>query len=266
MADTPWWGVDSLGRADRPDADGRNDLFWKTDPRWKDRDKPTLWEYVVATTGRSPEFWGRYISGVAAEFLLTPDEVNFFSQQGCSILCICSLPAQSTKGDRATGQQAAQKAIAAATKLKVPQGTWIYADIEPGWTMTANWLLGWWDKMAASSFGGVGGLYANTAPINHANINDPYGEAVKKWESENGSWLSILTDKVSNLYAQTPAKGCGANVDDLGFTLVQPDAPPGRRDDVVLWQYAINCRKVGQFWSFDMDVANDRGFNSLWQP
>jgi hypothetical protein len=158
-------------------------------------------------------------------------------------------------------------AIAAATQdprnpkpdhVHVPDGVWIYADIEQPFKPSKDWILGWWDAMASSRLGGVGGLYCDCAPIN-SWFNDPYCAA---FQDAKGKGLPI--DVWSILWAQTPALGCGADPNNPGSAADSPKKC--HLNGTGVWQYAIGCYRIPNIVEVDLDLANDRGINSMWPP
>src|SRR5580704_10968080 len=120
------WGVDSARYANTNDGSGTVALT-----------------SVTQRAGAAPAFWGRYIGG---HYSLTAVEAAFLNAAGCKILLIyngTSNTAASVQGGFAEGQADANNAVAAAAALGVPPNTSVYADIEGGWAVTADWLCGW---------------------------------------------------------------------------------------------------------------------------
>jgi hypothetical protein len=173
--------------------------------------KPLLYDFVVSKLGRAPAFWGRYVVG-APNHILTQGEVDFlFSKTpACRILPIYNR-ARITL-DFAAGRQDAKDAVKACTsgathQLHVPDRVFVYADIEPTWKPTKEWILGWWDGMWNSRLGGVGGLYCNAHPIN-TFFNNPYCKALNEAQSQLKHGNIAVN---SLLWGQTPARGCDPN-------------------------------------------------------
>ena len=225
---------------------------------------PTLFQYVTEQAGQAPDFWGRYVGG---HFALTQKEVDYIfnaSNGACRILVIYN-GAHNSKtslgGGYKQGANDASKAIAGAGHAGVPSGVWIYGDIEPGWKCTSEWFKGWWEKMFASPYGGMGGVYENPLSWNAPNFSTPYCKALK------GDSPFIFQDppaKARYLYSQQSQKGCKLPKDiTFGFSPAEPDCCKGM---TVLWQYAIDCFKLaGSKWGLiDMDLADARGYDSMW--
>jgi hypothetical protein len=189
---------------------------------------------------------------------VTKSEATFLLARKCRIFLVYNATnSSSVKGGRPLGNSDARNAIAFAADaqraLGVPNRVWIYANIEPGWTTSADWILGWWDTMLNSRYGGVGGFYCNTD--NPFAFNNAYCAALKK------TAIPKLQDH-SNLYSQHPHLKCGEDVNQMAFT---PKEPPCHTGGSVIWQYATDCASL-KTASIDFDVANDRGFDSRWKP
>ncbi|HEV2418171.1 MAG TPA: glycoside hydrolase domain-containing protein [Terriglobia bacterium] len=241
LGDGAHWGVDSSVASNAPVGGARG----------PHHHRKTLFEHIATLARRKPEFWGRYIGGYYA---LTASEADFLLGNGCSILVIYNGAydgAKSVRGGYQEGVKDANKAIAAATALSVPDHTYIYADIESGWRVTAKWLEGWSDTMHDSDFGGAGGVYANPMPSNAPRFNTPYCQAFNSDEKMRGS------DGVRGgyIYSSEPEPGCGRAPGKYA-----PAAPPCN-PNAVIWQYAEGCYSG----LVDQDLANDIGFWSMWR-
>ena len=227
------WGVDSLGPADT--------VIGKT----------TVYDIVVANKKRRPAFWGRYIAG--AKENLSQKEASFLERKGCRILPIVTFgDSGQISGDRDSGRKKAGDAVAAARALHMPGGFFINADIEPLWQPSALWIMGWWDVMRESEYGGYGGLYCNNAPIN-AFFNNPYRDALRTYATQ----YPAVKHKVF-LWAQTPPSRCD----------VDPGWPAEHTSDGArVWQYALGCIRgflPGEIGLVDMDLATLEGFRHMW--
>lgn len=249
MALDAYWGVDSANTANHKVGVAGH---------------PTLFEYVTDHCGMAPEFWGRYVGG---KFSVTKAEADFIFKESdgkCRILVIYNGATNSTsslQGGYNAGVHDAQKAIAGADAAGVPAGVMIYADIEPGWKTTSEWFKGWWDGMFRSKYAGMGGVYENPLPWNAPNFSTPYINALK------GDSAFIFQDppaKYRFLYSQQPQKGC-VKPGDIKFGF-HPAEPTGLAGVTVLWQYAIDCLKVGgSKWGLvDMDLADEQGYALMW--
>ncbi len=236
-----YWGVDSL-----LPANTTNHV-----PGGK-----TLYDFVKSKE-RAPDFWGRYIVGSKGQ-VLTKAEVQFLLARKCRILPVFNgISAARIKGGRAVGREHAKAAIAAADGLKIPDYTYIYANIEWDWEPSKEWILGWWDVMYRSRFGGVGGLYCNPAPFN-GHLNKPLAAAISEAKRTG---MMVNVPYMCPLFSSGPSKGCGANRKTLKYA---PFRSPAHPNGSVIWQYAINCHKSGSHGLFDKDLANARGYRTMW--
>lgn len=236
-----YWGVDSLMPANSTS---------------KVPGGQTLYDFV-ASKERAPDFWGRYIVGIKGQ-VLTKAEAGFLLKKKCRILPIFNgITARSVKGNRAVGASHAKQAIAAAAGLGIPHHTYLYANIEVLWKPSKDWMLGWWEEMFSSHYGGAGGFYCSPAPFN-SWFNTPYKKAMAETK-KSGRVLNIRY--FCPLFASGPLKGCAASRTSTPF---KPFRSPANPDSTALWQYAINCHKVGKHGLFDKDFANERGYRSLW--
>lgn len=228
-----FWGVDS--------ANSANHLV----------EAKTLFDVITQKAGQAPAFWGRYIGG---RFALTRAEAQFLHNKNCKILIIYNgthdTPA-SVQGGFQEGANDANKAISAAQALGVPEGVWIYGDLEASWKPTAEWFKGWSDTMLESQYGGAGGVYGNPHPANSANFNKPYCDAFASDPNMQGD-----DAEAAYVFSSEPEPGCTRAAGAPAFA---PDKPPCN-PKTVIWQYAENCFDG----LVDEDLANDAGFRSMW--
>jgi len=247
------WGVDSFARADTP---------------WGNK---TLYDFVVHNCkGRRPEFWGRYIGGIdkkpktgVQNGFLTTEEIAFLKARGCRILCIYTgLRTSVTKDDKQGRADAADACRVAQKVLRIdPHGTWIYADIEPDYPKVQGaWMQGWMEQIHASPFGGAGGFYA---PTGNPGFNSIFCPVFKAEGEGNPPKIPDVRRRV-NLYALSPSGKERCPVDPMAVAYT-PDKPACHADGVVIWQYATGCLETSA-WSVDMDLATERGFQSMWDP
>ncbi len=235
------WGVDSAMPANAQVAG----------PAGAHEQRPMLFERLSALAGRAPEFWGRYIGG---HYSMTAAEARFLHGQGCRVLMIYNGAhdsAASVRGGYPQGVHDAQAAISSANALGVAAGTFIYADIESGWRVTADWIRGWSDTMYDSEFGGAGGIYANPMPQNAPNFNNPYCQAF----NADAKMRGLAGHHGAYIYSSEPEPGCGVPGPNRFAPATAPCNP-----NTVVWQYAEGC--YGGL--VDQDLANDVGLWSMW--
>lgn len=83
-----------------------------------------------------PNFWGRNIMGEKA---LTKEEIAFIHKKGCKIAAICN----SDIAEMETAEQGsvqAEKAVVAALKLDIPEGTAIFLEIAEASHATVEYM------------------------------------------------------------------------------------------------------------------------------
>ena len=209
-----FWGADSISRADEPQGTSGS-----------------LYNFVVRRMGMQPRFWGRYLGG------LTANEVTFIHGLGIKVLPIYNgAGPASVAGGRASGNADARKAIDQATAAGLPPNTVVYGDIEPGWSPTADWLLGWWETFGPSLY--FDGIYCNPIPGNP--FRTAFEVAFDQRAGQNltaDTYLWSQQPQVPNLVGN---KGCPtgriARSNAFGPTL-----PTRSAETVGLWQFKINC-------------------------
>ena len=224
---TTFWGVDSANPATAKFA---NEL---------------LFDYVRQLAGGMPAFWGRYIGG---RYSLTPAEAGFLHSRGSRILVVYNGTINnpsSIQGGLAEGSADAQKAILAAQTLGIPANVCIFADIETGWLLTADWCRGW--AIAVQQSGYKAGFYGNPLQSNAHYFSEPYGFA---YNSEPALVHSLV-------FSSEPEPGCSTAGNAPAFA---PSTPTCNPAGTVVWQYAENCFS-GQV---DQDLAIDAGLAAMW--
>jgi len=228
-----YWGVDSFSPANTALQSGK-----------------TLYDYVVEKSGNSPAFWGRYIGAASP---LNRDEIKFLLQErNCRIFIIYNAGGLRTnvRGNRQQGILDATNAITTASTVigLQPKKIWIYADIEPEWSPSAEWISGWLETFNQSTYGG--GFYCNTTGN---RFNSQYCSVVNSSVGQN------LRDK-GLLFVQRLSSALNCNPNERNFS---PIPPPCNPSSAVIWQYARNCYTIKNLWSVDMDLANQAGFDSM---
>ncbi len=204
-----------------------------------------LYDYVRQLAGGMPAFWGRYIGG---RYSLTPAEVGFLHSRGCRILVVYNDTLNnpsSVQGGLAEGTADAQKAVQAAQTLAVPLNVCIFADIETGWPVSADWCKGWATGVKQSGY--KAGFYGNPLRTNASCFSEPYGAA---YNAE-----PALADSL--IFSSEPEPGCSTAGNAPPFA---PSTPSCNVAGTVVWQYAENCFS-GQV---DQDLAIDAGMAAMW--
>lgn len=259
-----FWGVDSLTRADLP--------F---------KGFPTLYDALVSSggAGRAPAFWGRYIGPTNGN--LTQPEADFLHNKNCRVLLIYNdtyvIPSGQTQPrifTYADGQYHANQAMTYITNkgLTVPGGkrVWIYLDTEVPkkgtvfQSPTAECFQGWSDTLFSSAYGGAGGVYGNTNPMQ--DFDKPYCLAY------NNDVNMRVGSAPALLYANQPNQCAGASCSPFDYAhskmpafsaVTVPQCSPGT-PPVVIYQYATDLTLYKQANAIDFDLANGAGLASMW--
>jgi hypothetical protein len=241
-------------------------VFWGVDswtPATETFGKQTLWEIVATTTNRLPTFWGRYIS---KDKHLTKAEAEYLWSQGCFVLPVFNELDQGQINsygpkDFKNGQDAANLAITRAQdpSLNIPAGVVIYANIDVGFFPSPDWILGWWDRMLNSKYGGVGGLYCDPTyalkkdgdrywPFHHAYC-EALSRAPKRGDASRHMWP----------YRQPKRPDIDPNT--LAWDALNPRCDPGVAG---VWQYAIHALKRPNQFEVDYDLATFTAWTRMW--
>ncbi|AHG88564.1 protein of unknown function DUF1906 [Gemmatirosa kalamazoonensis] len=208
-------------------------------------------EYVTEREGGTPAFVGRYIKNPASAAQVTDKEIEFIRGQGCSLLPIYC-PTQAHTGMKGPdgqkwGREAAKNAVGLARGLHIPDDVFVYANIEPHWVLTPDWVVGWCEGYDALTRQGFGGLYCGQLHI------APGGPIVQAMKTLGGRAPAVWL---------TRAMGDGR---DPGLL----PAAAQEIGDVDIWQYAVGV--VGQgldsrAWGYDRDLASSYAFDHMWAP
>ncbi len=187
-----------------------------------------LWQDVTAWAGAPPLVWGRYLgNGYGSATPLTAAEADFLiNGHRCGILPIYNMAtAQSVAGGLAEGQAAAQAAIQMAQAIGVPAGVYLACDIEAGWPLSQEWIVGWAQTMRAGPYAGSGILYG---ALDSPAFATPFLDALSDPDVQR-----LL------LWAATPMTGPSTAA---GLPAWAPSSPsPGTAGMVAVWQYAENA-------------------------
>ena len=210
----------------------------------------TFYDAVTEKLRYRIEFWGRYIG---ASKPLTLAECKFLHDRNCKILVIYNgTSTQSVRGNFSAGEQDAKKAIEAANLLKIPDGIFIYANIDstPPMNPSTEWIRGWWTKMYNSIYGGVGGIYMGL------DISRNYCEIFKKVDSDARKSPPEYPTRIINLSLNSSFM--------LGKIVNPPNCHPnGFRIKQDTMKYPIFSVKGGSA-AVDLDSASDSGLSGMW--
>nr|WP_275899499.1 glycoside hydrolase domain-containing protein [Bacillus piscicola] len=192
------WGVDTASIADK-----------------------SLVECVEKNYG-NPKVWGRYLGtkdGVSRG--ITMPEIERLREDGDHVLLIWNHFENATGFEK--GQQVAQEAIKMADEFGVPQGTAIFADVEPTYPVDAAFLQGWYAGFQESRYkAGVYGVFDPNSEV-RAAFNEAAGES---------------NEFQDNTYVWSAAPQVGVTT-KKNAPSYQPEAP---KDSLSWgWQYGIEA-------------------------
>jgi len=242
----PHWGVDSTTHADN------------VGPTYPPGQK--FFDLVTTQAGgNQPEFWGRYIGSTPhTEYNLTLGEVQYLSSRNCKILLIYNGHTNLSVSSTSDGQIAATNAITSARQVAAPEdGTvWLYCDIEPGQSPTRAFFTAWFLTIQSTSGYGAG-VYGTTSPAFNTEYCAAYNSA------------AIPPEYLYN--TQPRHTGC-----DMTYRVFNPTIPacnPPTNPPTVIQQYDIGptiygcpVNNAGPNEGVDLDLADDKGFASMWAP
>lgn len=193
--DTVYWGVDSAAYTDEEQYQCVEDQFGK------------------------PNIWGRYLGdleGVSTG--LDSDEVEYLHDHDVHILIIYNQFTDATGYDH--GVEEAEKAIAFAEDVDVPEGVALFADIEPDYPVDADFIDGWFDTLTSSSYEpGIYGVFDEQQTLVEA-----YEATQKETQEKTIIWTAAPQEEVTKK-------------DDAPSY-----SPDGPRDALIYgWQYGIDA-------------------------
>lgn len=292
----PRWGVDSSwypvnGNVRVPDGYRR--------PDESGRIEESLFDYVTRRAGRPPEFWGRYLNDNHPQTRLRPDEPQYLFDRGCRLALVFNgIRRQPPVAERTrqAGESAAQRAILQANQYNIqsPSQVRIYLDLE-GWTVSPDFLEGWWAVMHASQYAGAGGLYGRGAEtrlrrggrshlrdLNHRPFSGGWARRVITAEDriEEQQMDSLLDDLASGrssdsysiyIWSNTPRRydrnrDTPADAEIIPSTFGAVGPVGSLMTQTVIWQY-----RFGAFWergatggTVDLDLALEAAYQNMW--
>lgn len=190
-----------------------------------------------------PIIFGRYLGdreGVSRG--LTADQVELIHSEGAYILPIYNHFNDATGYDN--GVTHAEEAIRMAEELGIPEGVALFANIEPIYPVDAEFILGWYETMEASSYeSGVYGLF------------DPDSDIFAAYNSAAESNEDLLENNV--IWTSYP--NVGITVEDEAPEFA-PEAPEGSL--AYGWQYGIDAETC----NIDTNLFDQEIIPFLWEP
>ncbi|MGM0847218.1 MAG: glycoside hydrolase domain-containing protein [Bacillota bacterium] len=188
-----------------------------------------------------PGVVGRYLGdkeGVSAG--LTTEEADLIKSNNDEILLIHNRFSDATGFEN--GVQEGEEAISLAQELGTPEGTAIFADIEPTYPVDSDFIRGWYETLTSSAYvPGIYGIFEEDT-----DLAASYNQAV----SQNSS---IQED--TYLWTAAPNVGITTKADAPEY---QPEAPEGAL--VIGWQYGLDA----QACNIDTNLFVDQYTDVLW--
>jgi hypothetical protein len=288
------WGIDSVGKANRPVLGDRAHALLPGPPPPPPApgqrpahhgrhvsDQPVydqlLVEYVNSHRGERPaivpRFWGRYLAhGGHGGGDLDLDEVNYLVDRGCRVLPIFAhfrgnWETQGANAER--GGRDAAEAAAHSAGLIFPRRVRrvrIYADLEGDPWYSPEFIKGWHDGLNGQGF--LAGVYGNVAR--------GHGWALRMVRDPNRppAWAIDL-----KIYSNLPRRGANRAHPNLNWTPADlmrlPEGNPDSRGLIAtVWQYLLGAPlhhwnpgdavQGVQFGIVDADVATRAGFDDMY--
>jgi len=189
----------------------------------------------------NPEVVARYLGnneGVSVG--LTKEQVDLIHSKKDKILLIYNGFQEATGYEN--GKSEAQKAIDLAKELGVPKGVAIFADIEPTYPVTSDFIEGWYEELSSSDYRpGIYGVFDGEKALTEAFV-----AAV-----DNNKDIQDHT----YLWSASPSIGITSQEDAPDF---DADAP---KDSLAWgWQYGIDAEAC----NIDTNLFDSRLLDVLW--
>ncbi|MFE8700787.1 glycoside hydrolase domain-containing protein [Cytobacillus sp. FJAT-54145] len=188
-----------------------------------------------------PAAFGRYLeTKEGVSYGITAEEVSFFKERDIKIIPIYNHFTDATGYEK--GVSEAETAIQYAQENEVPEGIYIFADIEPTYPVDSSFLLGWYETIMDSPYlVGFYGIFSEGEPLTIAyedlltNIKD---------SSEIAIW-----------HSSEPYVGITTKENAPSFRPEVPDFV-----NVTIWQYGID----GDTCNIDTNLLRSDILDKLW--
>ncbi|HEU5141422.1 MAG TPA: glycoside hydrolase domain-containing protein, partial [Bacillales bacterium] len=186
-----------------------------------------------------PDVWGRYMETTGdISFGLTKEEISLIHKKGGKIMLLYNHLDSATGFE--DGKAEAETAISYAKDLGVPDGTALFADIEPVFPVDADFIRGWIKKMSSSPY--KAGFYGDFSE--GSNLRKAYDSAKEKIENKPILWSFQPRIGITS-------KANAPNDFD-------PAAPKSAK--TLAWQYGIGGEKC----NIDTNLAVSEILKYLW--
>ncbi|HEU5138982.1 MAG TPA: glycoside hydrolase domain-containing protein [Bacillales bacterium] len=211
-------------------------LLWGVDTA--SRVTESFYQCVTDHYGK-PDVWGRYMETTEDVSLgLTQEEVSLIHKKDGKILLLYNHLDSATGYE--DGKAEAETAISFAKELGVPEGTALFADIEPVFPVDADFIRGWIEKMASSPY--KAGFYGDFSK--GSSLRKAYHSAIEETEHKPVLW------------SFQPRIGITGKEDAPND--FDPAAPKSAK--TLAWQYGVS----GEQCNIDTDLAVSKILKYLW--
>lgn len=188
-----------------------------------------------------PVIWGRYVGekeGVSEG--ITSEEVELLHSNDIKILPIWNHFEDATGYEN--GRNEAERAIAKAEELGIPDGVAIFADIEPNYPVDSEFIRGWHEVLFNSNY--ESGIYG---------VFDADAELTEAFEEAAGNNSSIL--ERTYLWTAAPSPGVTSESNAPEYA---PESPES--GNVVGWQYGLDAESC----NIDTNLFPASTLDILW--
>lgn len=190
----------------------------------------------------NPQIWGRYLGtkeGVSQG--LTKEEAAFLQSNNAGILLINNQFTDATGMEN--GTEIGNLGIQLASELGVPDGTAIFADIEPDYPVDSDFIRGYYGAMSESPYeAGIYGVFSSNSTLYAAYNNAAAASAGLK---EN-----VI------IWTAYPQAGISTESEAPAYS---PEAPEGSA--VLGWQYGLDAEAC----NIDTNLFKGRMIEYIWK-
>ncbi len=190
----------------------------------------------------NPQIWGRYLGtkeGVSQG--LTKEEAAFLHSNNAGILLINNQFTDATGMD--SGTEIGNLGVQLASELDVPEGTAIFADIEPDYPVDSDFIKGYYSAMSESPYvAGIYGVFSSSSTL-YAAYNNAAADSAG------------LKDNVI-IWTAYPQAGISAESEAPAYS---PEAPEGSA--VLGWQYGLDAEAC----NIDTNLFKGRMLEYIWK-
>ncbi|MGM0788507.1 MAG: glycoside hydrolase domain-containing protein [Bacillota bacterium] len=190
----------------------------------------------------NPQIWGRYLGtkeGVSQG--LTKEEAAFLQSNNAGILLINNQFTDATGMEN--GTEIGNLGIQLASELGVPDGTAIFADIEPDYPVDSDFIRGYYGAMSESPYeAGIYGVFSSNSTL-YAAYNNAAADSA-------GLKENVI------IWTAYPQAGISTESEAPAYS---PEAPEGSA--VLGWQYGLDAEAC----NIDTNLFKGRMIEYIWK-